>query len=221
MCETSLERFAGRVFGRSGEGEKKEACHCVTRLLKTPTPRWSSPVGRTSTLRRATVRYCTLGGKRASWLCTRCSRLITTTPSLYRPPSAVHTRCTTLSSAHVFPYNYNTPMSRTTVNTSAVAGTAANGLLRKLSIKTTTKPPQFWNPLPPSDVKLFVTNLRLINLDLRPDWPGITVQTFSSRNADQKQRIGGVEWALFRLFEIWDPAETSQVGNIDTDNMVR
>lgn len=36
------------------------------------------------------------------------------------------------------------------------------------------------------------------------------MQTFSSKNADQKQRIGGVEWALFRLFEIWDPEETGQ-----------
>jgi hypothetical protein len=62
----------------------------------------------------------------------------------------------------------------------------------------------------PSNVKLFVTNLRLLDLDLRRDWPGITVQTFSSKNADQKQRIGGVEWALYRLFELWDPDETSQ-----------
>ena len=109
-------------------------------------------------------------------------------------------------------------MSRTTSNTSTVAGTATSGLVRKLSIKTTTKTPHPLNPLPPSDVKLFVTNLRLIDLDLRPDWPAITAQTFSSKNADQKQRIGGVEWALFRLFEIWDPAETSQVGNIDANN---
>jgi hypothetical protein len=111
-------------------------------------------------------------------------------------------------------------MSRTTSNTSTVAGTATSGLVRKLSIKTTTKTPHPLNPLPPSDVKLFVTNLRLIDLDLRPDWPAITVQTFSSKNADQKQRIGGVEWALFRLFEIWDPVETGQVGSSDANNMV-
>jgi hypothetical protein len=90
-------------------------------------------------------------------------------------------------------------MSRTTSQSSA-----ASAIARTSSIKTNTGSPQ-------SDIKLFVTNLRLIDLDLRPDWPNITVQTFSSRNADQKQRIGGVEWSLFRLFEIWDPQETSQV----------
>ncbi|CAO2652939.1 Nn.00g023500.m01.CDS01 [Neocucurbitaria sp. VM-36] len=66
------------------------------------------------------------------------------------------------------------------------------------------------NPLPASDIGLFVTNLRLLDLDLRSDWPGITVQTFSAKNADQKQRIAGTEWALFRLFEIWDGNETAQ-----------
>jgi hypothetical protein len=80
-----------------------------------------------------------------------------------------------------------------------------------MSVKTNTKSPQNANPLPPSDIKLFVTNLRLLELDQRPDWPNITGQTFSSKNADQKQRISGVEWSLFRLFEIWDPEETSQV----------
>jgi hypothetical protein len=53
--------------------------------------------------------------------------------------------------------------------------------------------------------------LRLLDLDRRPDWPDITVQTFSAKNADQRQRIQAVEWTLFRLFEIWDPVETSQV----------
>ena len=66
-------------------------------------------------------------------------------------------------------------------------------------------------PSPPaSHVRLFVTNLRLLDLDLRDDWPNITAQTFSARNADQKQRISAAEWALFRLFDLWDPAETAQ-----------
>jgi hypothetical protein len=64
--------------------------------------------------------------------------------------------------------------------------------------------------LPASHVRLFVTNLRLLDLDLRDDWPNITAQTFSARNADQKQRISAAEWALFRLFDLWDPAETAQ-----------
>jgi len=101
-------------------------------------------------------------------------------------------------------------MSRPISQTSSATGTITNGLSRGLSVKTNTKT-TLNNPLPPSDIKLFVTNLRLLNLDIRPDWPNITVQTFSSKNADQKQRMGAVEWGLFRLFEIWDPVDTSQV----------
>ncbi|KAF2259852.1 hypothetical protein CC78DRAFT_571573 [Lojkania enalia] len=97
-------------------------------------------------------------------------------------------------------------MSRPTSQASTITEKASNGRSRTLSLKTNTKPPIN----APVDIKLFVTNLRLLNLDCRSDWPGITVHTFSSKNADQKQRIGGVEWGLFRLFEIWDPEETSQ-----------
>ncbi|KAF2437745.1 hypothetical protein P171DRAFT_477696 [Karstenula rhodostoma CBS 690.94] len=100
-------------------------------------------------------------------------------------------------------------MSRTTSQTSTVSGITTNGVARSLSLKTNTKP-ALSNPLQPSDIKLFVTNLRLLDLDGRSDWPDITVQTFSAKNADQRQRIQAVEWALFRLFEIWDPSETSQ-----------
>ncbi|KAJ9635887.1 hypothetical protein H2199_008240 [Coniosporium tulheliwenetii] len=62
----------------------------------------------------------------------------------------------------------------------------------------------------PSDIALFVTNLRLLDLDRRSDWPGITEQTFSTRDVqqNQKNRIRCVEWALYRLFELWDPVET-------------
>ncbi|CAI6337469.1 unnamed protein product [Periconia digitata] len=102
-------------------------------------------------------------------------------------------------------------MSRTTSQASTVTSTTTNGHVRSLSAKTNIKAAARSNPLPPSDIKLFVTNLRLLDLDIRTDWPNITVQTFSSKNADQKQRIGASEWALFRLFEIWDPAETNQL----------
>ena len=80
-----------------------------------------------------------------------------------------------------------------------------------MSVKTNNAKPATLNPMPASDIKLFVTNLRLLEFDLREDWPYLTVQTFSAKNADQRQRIGGTEWALFRLFEIWDPNETAQV----------
>lgn len=106
---------------------------------------------------------------------------------------------------------YPPDMSRATSQTSTVAGTTTSGVARSLSLKTNTKP-ALSNPLQSSDIKLFVTNLRLLDLDARPDWPDITVQTFSAKNADQRQRIQAVEWALFRLFEIWDPSGTSQVG---------
>lgn len=104
-------------------------------------------------------------------------------------------------------------MSRPTSQTSNAAASTRLGHARSLSVKTNTatatKPPA--NPIPAPDIRLFVTNLRLLDFDLRDDWPGITTQTFSAKNADQKQRIGGTEWALFRLFEIWDPSETAQV----------
>lgn len=64
----------------------------------------------------------------------------------------------------------------------------------------------------PSAAQLFVTNLRLLNLDRLPDWPSITPRSFSTkdRQQNQKQRIRCVEWALYRLFELWDPDETKE-----------
>lgn len=64
----------------------------------------------------------------------------------------------------------------------------------------------------PSNTHLFIANLRLLDLEKLPDWPGIAVQTFSTRDAsqNQKHRIRCVEWALFRLFELWDPAEARE-----------
>ena len=74
----------------------------------------------------------------------------------------------------------------------------------------------------PSNVNLFLTNIRLLDLDLRDDWPGITVQTFSTKDAQQNQkaRIQCVEWALYRLYEIWDRDEARNVccdGSYDYD----
>ena len=103
-------------------------------------------------------------------------------------------------------------MSRPTSATTTSSTITSEGPTRSLSVKASVRPPQNNNnPLPISDAKLFVTNLRLLNLDQQSDWPNITVQSLSSRNADQKQRISGVEWALFRLFEIWNPEDTNQV----------
>jgi hypothetical protein len=101
---------------------------------------------------------------------------------------------------------------------SHAAATRLGPLARNQPAKTNTAPAVNKQPPPPppppslpaSHVRLFVTNLRLLDLDLLEDWPSITAQTFSAKNADQKQRISAAEWALFRLFDLWDPAETAQ-----------
>jgi len=65
----------------------------------------------------------------------------------------------------------------------------------------------------PSNVSTFLTNLRLLDFDLLPDWPDISSFTFSTRDAGQgqKRRIQCVEWALFHLFALWDPEEARNV----------
>ncbi|KAI9742920.1 MAG: hypothetical protein M1818_003649 [Claussenomyces sp. TS43310] len=68
-------------------------------------------------------------------------------------------------------------------------------------------------PLPangPSNLKLFLANLKLLNLDLLDDWPDITILAFSTKDAqqNQKKRVQCVEWALYQLFALWDPEET-------------
>jgi hypothetical protein len=62
-------------------------------------------------------------------------------------------------------------------------------------------------------VSLFLTNLRLLDLDLRPDWPDINPLTFTAKDVaqGQKKRIQCVEWALYQLFCLWDPEEARNV----------
>ena len=61
-----------------------------------------------------------------------------------------------------------------------------------------------------SAISTFITHLRLLNLDQLDDWPTITEELFASKHAreKQKQRVGCVEWALYRLFESWNPKDT-------------
>ncbi|KAI0379211.1 HAUS augmin-like complex subunit 6 N-terminus-domain-containing protein [Hypomontagnella monticulosa] len=61
-------------------------------------------------------------------------------------------------------------------------------------------------PCSTSNLALFLTNLRLLDLDHEQDWPGITLATFSAKDAagGQKKRIQCVEWALYQLFTLWD-----------------
>ncbi|KAI1775420.1 HAUS augmin-like complex subunit 6 N-terminus-domain-containing protein [Hypoxylon cercidicola] len=65
-------------------------------------------------------------------------------------------------------------------------------------------------PTTTSNIALFLTNLRLLDLDHEPDWPGLTLATFSAKDAagGQKKRIQCVEWALYQLFTLWDYDET-------------
>lgn len=61
-----------------------------------------------------------------------------------------------------------------------------------------------------SSVSDFIVNLRLLDFDYQEDWPGITAALFLAKDAraNQRQRIHCVEWALYRLFELWSPKET-------------
>jgi HAUS augmin-like complex subunit 6 N-terminus len=65
----------------------------------------------------------------------------------------------------------------------------------------------------PGNVVTFVRCLHLLDLDLLEDWPGLHEQLFSTKGAQQnlQQRVKCVEWSLYRLFDIWDPAYTKDV----------
>ncbi|KAH0284252.1 hypothetical protein KCU62_g8431, partial [Aureobasidium sp. EXF-3399] len=64
----------------------------------------------------------------------------------------------------------------------------------------------------PSNISLFVSNLRLLNLDQRQDWPDITEQTFDTKDAlqNQKKRVSCTEWSLYHLFGVWDKDTTRE-----------
>jgi hypothetical protein len=63
----------------------------------------------------------------------------------------------------------------------------------------------------PSSVTIFLRNLRLLQLDQQPDWPSLSSSLFSSAQQFQRQRVKGVEWALYHLFALWDPVGTKHV----------
>ncbi|KAL9127244.1 MAG: hypothetical protein Q9217_003842 [Psora testacea] len=77
------------------------------------------------------------------------------------------------------------------------------------------KPVKNTAPTPP-DVSIFLRNLRLLNLDKCDDWPSISTLTLTRKDAgpNQKARIHLVEWALYRLFEIWSPETTQNVSDV-------
>ncbi|KAF4974865.1 hypothetical protein FZEAL_8282 [Fusarium zealandicum] len=84
-----------------------------------------------------------------------------------------------------------------------------------------SKPNQHATPPPPpqavshgpSALSLFLTNLRLLDLDHHPEWPGICAETFAAGGTSAqglKKRVQCVEWALFQLCALWDPEETKK-----------
>ncbi|GAB7351168.1 hypothetical protein MBLNU459_g1618t1 [Dothideomycetes sp. NU459] len=100
-------------------------------------------------------------------------------------------------------------MSRPLSAAESTAGSTSNTISTSQSKATSQKLRQ---QAPPSVslFPLFLSNLRLLDLDKRVDWPDITIETFGTKHAvqNQKQRIFCVEWALFRLFELYNPEVT-------------
>lgn len=85
-------------------------------------------------------------------------------------------------------------------------GTAGHGMKPLIS-------PALGNLTPVSNIDLFLANLRILDLDLLPDWPDISAHTFASSTASQgqKRRVQAVEWALYHLFSLWDRDEAHNV----------
>ncbi|KAJ5500925.1 hypothetical protein N7527_012046 [Penicillium freii] len=61
----------------------------------------------------------------------------------------------------------------------------------------------------PSHLDVFIRNLKLLHLDQREDWPGISLRALTPTSQNQRQRTRLIEWALYHLYAIWDP-ETAQ-----------
>jgi hypothetical protein len=95
--------------------------------------------------------------------------------------------------------------------TAALAASLAPPANAKVPLSTKSTVP--YSTKGPSNISLFLTSLRLLDLDKHPEWPGISRHTFSPKDAQQSQknRIRCVEWALYRLFEIWDGEWTRNV----------
>ncbi|OQD61990.1 hypothetical protein PENPOL_c014G07131 [Penicillium polonicum] len=61
----------------------------------------------------------------------------------------------------------------------------------------------------PSHLDVFIRNLKLLHLDQREDWPGISLRALTPTSQNQRHRTRLIEWALYHLYAIWDP-ETAQ-----------
>lgn len=73
-----------------------------------------------------------------------------------------------------------------------------------------------WRPR--SDIGIFIRALHLLDLDLSPDFPGISESTFASSSThgsvpasqthNLQSRIKAVEWSFYRLYQIYDAEGT-------------
>ena len=70
----------------------------------------------------------------------------------------------------------------------------------------------------PAHTTVFLRNLRLLQLDNHQDWPDITEDSFSTSQQNSRRRIQAVEWALYHLFQFWDPTETQNVRPLEWAN---
>lgn len=66
----------------------------------------------------------------------------------------------------------------------------------------------------PSHLDIFVRNLKLLHLEQREDWPGISLRALSATSQNQRQRTRLIEWALYYLYAIWDPEGAHNVPGI-------
>ena len=57
-------------------------------------------------------------------------------------------------------------------------------------------------------ISLFLTNLRLLDLDLNQDWPNITTSSFF--DLDARTRLRCTEYTLYQLFRLYEPATTAE-----------
>lgn len=73
------------------------------------------------------------------------------------------------------------------------------------------------------NITVFLRNLRLLNLDVKDDWPFPNADCFSSKGLQQnpRDRIRCIEWALYHLFEIWDPEETRSVSHDSSTTLLK
>ena len=83
-------------------------------------------------------------------------------------------------------------------------------LLMMQSSRSGPRPrPPNWST--PSYIVVFVRNLKLLQLDQRKDWPEINTRTLLPSPQNHRQRIKIIEWALYHLFNIWDPEGAQRV----------